>query len=142
MSNTQYHQCSFWVIFRCQSFRIVWISFATTLRLLGLGTACRSRALQLGRNMTVQCLQPSLSDDCWKDCSEQQNKNCPRVADFPTHLPKIFRPLTAIVLVKAATTYVLVVKTGIEVLRQKSKDSCCAGPLSFDITNPLIPHLS
>ena len=44
------------IMARCQSFRIVWISVATTLRLLGLGTACRSRALQLERNMTVQYL--------------------------------------------------------------------------------------
>ena len=42
-------------------------------------------------------------NDCWKEgCSEQQNKNCPRIADFPIHLPKIFRPLTAIVLVTAS----------------------------------------
>ena len=36
-------------------------------------------------------------------CSEQQNKNCPRIADFPIHhLLKISRPLTAIVLVTAS----------------------------------------
>ena len=31
------------------------------------GTACRSRASQLERNMTVQYLVPSLSKGCWKE---------------------------------------------------------------------------
>ena len=53
------------------------------------GTACRSRALQLGRNMTVQYLQPSLLKGFWKkDFSKQQNKYCPRIAVFPTYLPE------------------------------------------------------
>ena len=32
---------------------------------------------------------PSLSKDCLKEgCSEQQNKNCPRIADFSRHSPE------------------------------------------------------
>ena len=58
------------------------------------GTACRSQALQLERNTTVQCLCPSLSKDCWKGgYSEQQNKNCPRIADFLTTPSGRLRPL-------------------------------------------------
>ena len=36
------------ILARCQSFRIVWISVAATLRLLGLGTACRPELFNLG----------------------------------------------------------------------------------------------
>ena len=32
--------------------------------------------------------------DCWKEgCSEQQNKNCPRIADFPTPPSGRLQPL-------------------------------------------------
>ena len=53
------------------------------------GTACRSRALQLERNMTVQCLKPSLSRDCWKEgCSQQQKKKIVLARRFPDILPR------------------------------------------------------
>ena len=57
--------------------------------------------------MAVQYLKPSLSKDCWKEgCSEQQNKNFPRIVTaspiFPGTLLKTSRLLTAIVLVTAS----------------------------------------
>ena len=64
---------------------------------------------------------------------EQQNKNCPRIADFPTHhLLKIFRPLTAIVLVTAFKERLLLPSSYRMLPRRKA---CRAHAPLFEWTN-------
>ena len=62
------------ILTRCQSLTISDIRPLALKFHMAHGMACRSRALQLERNMAFQYLLPSLSKDCWKEgYSEQQS---------------------------------------------------------------------